>query len=175
MALLASVHPLANMQPQTADDMQKMKLHHSRQICSIVAHVKDRGVASASIRCLAVGGENLTELREQNEVLQIYDRIKAETGWRVDFIHDDLKEKWGWKKPPNVSPSSTIYASSASSSTSQTPTRPRPPPGIVNPLYANADFSAQNPPYQGTYVPPNHSNIIHSNAQLYGFPGIAAL
>jgi len=73
-----------------------MKVYHSRQICGIVAHVKDRGVASASIRCLAVAGENLTSETRARRVLQIFDRIKKETGWRVTFIHDDLKEKWGW-------------------------------------------------------------------------------
>ena len=93
MVLLGEVHPSASMQPEIEAEMHELKLHHSKQICSIVAHVKDRGVASASIRCLAVAGENLIDRREQEEVLQIFDRIKLETGWRVDFIHDDLRDK----------------------------------------------------------------------------------
>jgi len=105
--------------------MQEMKVYHSRQICGIVAHVKDRGVASASIRCLAVAGENLTSRREQEEVLQIFDRIKKETGWRVTFIHDDLKEKWGWNSNAqdydSMSSGSTYYPPSGSSSTSGAP------------------------------------------------------
>ncbi|EXJ55819.1 hypothetical protein A1O7_08749 [Cladophialophora yegresii CBS 114405] len=185
MALLGSVHPLASMQPQTADEMQEMRLHHSRQICGIVAHVKDRGVASASIRCLAVAGENLTSRREQEEVLQIFDRIKKETGWRVDFIHDDLREKWGWtSSAPDYdsisTTSTTYYPPSASSSTQQpapaaTSSRPKYPVGIVNPLYKNADFSAQNPPYQGNYVPPTHANVHNDTSQMFGFSSISAI
>lgn len=187
MALLASVHPLASIQPQTAEEMQEMKVYHSRQTCGIVAHVKDRGVASASIRCLAVAGENLTVRREQEEVLQIFDKIQKETGWRVSFIHDDLKEKWGWnnnaQEYDNMSSASTYYAPSASSNSSATaapppppvPPRPKYPGGIVNPLYKNADFSAQNPPYQGNYVPPAPGHPMHNTTQMYGFTGIAAL
>lgn len=183
MALLASVNPLANLQPETADEMHEMRLFHSRQICGIVAHAKDRGVASASIRCLAAAGENLTVRREQEEVLLIFDRIKLETGWRVDFIHDDLREKWGWTSRggdyDNMSQASTYYAPSVSSvppTASPTPPRAKYPGGIVNPLYKNADFSAQNPPYQGNYVPPTHtSNDMGSNAQLYGYSGITTL
>jgi hypothetical protein len=179
MALLGSVHPLASMQPEIEGEMHEMRLHHSRQVCGIVAHVKDRGVASASIRCLAAAGENLTDRREQEEVLQIFDRIKQETGWRVDFIHDDLRERWGWTSTAadydSVSNASTYYAPSAASApVVATPPRPKYPTGIVNPLYKNADFSAQNPPYQGNYVPPSHS-IMHNSTQMFGFSGIPAI
>ncbi|KIW44073.1 uncharacterized protein PV06_05113 [Exophiala oligosperma] len=181
MALLGSLHPYAHMQPQTAEEMQGMSLYHSRQICGIVAHVKDRGVASASIRCLAVAGEQLTVQREQEEVLQIFDRIKKETGWRVTFIHDDLKEKWGWNNnPPDYGSmgSAASYYSGPSTNPSTTPTatppRPKYPSGIINPLYKNADFSAQNPPYQGSYVPPTPGHIMH-NAQMYGYSSIPTM
>ncbi|KAK7905334.1 hypothetical protein LTR67_000054 [Exophiala xenobiotica] len=178
MALLGSVHPFAHMQPQTAEEMQEMRLYHSRQICGIVAHVKDRGVASASIRCLAVAGEHLTVRREQEEVLSIFDRIKKETGWRVTFLHDDLKEKWGWPKSPQeygggmgATPS---YYGGPSSGPSTTPPRPKFPVGIVNPLYKNADFSAQNPPYEGNYVPPAPGHVMH-NTQIYGYSGVGTM
>lgn len=182
MAVLGAVHPLKDIQSQTQAEMQDMKLYHSRQICGIVAHVKDRGVASASIRCLAVAGENLTDRREQEEVLTIFDRIKKETGWRVTFIHDDLKEKWGWstQEYDNVSStsSSTFYppsGSSAPSVPSAAPSRPKFPVGIINPLYKNADFSAQNPPYQGNYVPPAPGHIMHNTTNMYGYTGITAI
>ena len=42
MTLLGGMHPLASMNPEMASEMQDMKLFHSRQICGIVAHVKDR-------------------------------------------------------------------------------------------------------------------------------------
>jgi hypothetical protein len=182
MALLGSIHPLSQMQPQTEIEMQEMKVYHSRQICGIVAHVKDRGVASASIRCLAVAGECLTVRREQEEVLHIFDRIKKETGWRVDFIHDDLKEKWGWNAEYDVNAgTATTYYSPTSHAMPpappiQAPPRPKFPAGIVNPLYKNADFSAPNPPYQGSYVPPAPGHILHNPSSMYGgFSGIAAL
>ena len=57
-----------------------------------------RGVASASVRCLAIAGEHLSVRREQEEVIEIFERIKKETGWRIMVIIDDLKEKWGWNQ-----------------------------------------------------------------------------
>ena len=42
MALLGSMHPLASINQPLAEEMAEMKLYHSRQICGIVAHVKDR-------------------------------------------------------------------------------------------------------------------------------------
>lgn len=42
MALLGAMHPMASMDQALADEMAQVKLHHSRQICGIVAHVKDR-------------------------------------------------------------------------------------------------------------------------------------
>jgi hypothetical protein len=36
------VHPMANVDSQVAQQMQDLRLYHSRQICGIVAHVKDR-------------------------------------------------------------------------------------------------------------------------------------
>ncbi|KAL2397009.1 hypothetical protein ABEF93_005836 [Exophiala dermatitidis] len=180
LALLGMVHPLASVQPQTAEEMQEMRIYHSRHVCGIVAHVKDRGVASASIRCLAVAGENLTSRREQEEVLQIFERIKKETGWRVTFIHDDLKEKWGWNEGPqdynSISSTSTYYSPTGlSAPPTSTPPRTKYPSGIVNPLYKNADFSAQNPPYQGNYVPPAAAHGLSNSAQMYAYSGMQTL
>jgi hypothetical protein len=176
MAALGATHPMINLDPQTTNDMHEMKIHHSRQICGIVAHVKDRGVASAAIRCLAVAGENLSLREEQQEVLQIYDRIKEETGWRVAFIKDDLKEKWGWNSQgseyDNMStPSNSAYLAPSATPTPPAQSGPRYPRGIVNPLYKNADFSAQNPPYQGSYVPPASTGVMHN----YPYQGIASI
>jgi hypothetical protein len=42
MALLGAMHPLASMDQSLANEMAEMKLTHARQICGIVAHVKDR-------------------------------------------------------------------------------------------------------------------------------------
>jgi hypothetical protein len=42
MALLGAMNPLASMDQSLAHQMAEMKLTHARQICGIVAHVKDR-------------------------------------------------------------------------------------------------------------------------------------
>ena len=42
VALLGAMHPLASMDQSLANEMAEMKLNHARQICGIVAHVKDR-------------------------------------------------------------------------------------------------------------------------------------
>ena len=93
MCLLAQTNPAMSTSTQEMHDMQ---LSHSHDLCGIVAHVKDRGVASVALRSLAIAGECLVSRREQEEVLSILDKIKKETGWRVGFLHKELKEKWGW-------------------------------------------------------------------------------
>ncbi|KPI38677.1 uncharacterized protein AB675_4220 [Cyphellophora attinorum] len=169
MALLGAVYPITNIDQQTAAEMAELRQYHSRQICGIVAHVKDRGVASASIRCLAVAADSLTIRREQDEVLEIFEKIKKETGWRVDFIGNELKEKWGWKTEYDDNAASAFYQQIQAAPPAVN-SRPKFPSGIVNPLYQNADFAASNPPYQGSYVPP----ALH-NPRMFGFTGIAAM
>ena len=93
MCLLARINPAL---PVTSPEMHEMQTTHSHDLCGIVAHVKDRGVASVALRSLAIAAECLVSRREQEEVLQIFDRIRKETGWRVAFLHKELKEKWGW-------------------------------------------------------------------------------
>ncbi len=93
MCLLAQTNPAMSTSTQEMHDMQ---LSHSHDLCGIVAHVKDRGVASVALRSLAIAGECLVSRREQEEVLSILDKIRKETGWRVGFLHKELKEKWGW-------------------------------------------------------------------------------
>lgn len=197
--LLASTHPLApwtpgeqnnntTNNPQLANELAQTRLHHARQICGIVKHAKDRGVASASIRCLAVAGEHLHVRREQEEVLEIFERIKKEAGWRVAFINDELKDKWGWNSVDaygNQTSQSAFYQTGSSAPTMPAVPAPamrqKPPSGIVNPLYKNADFASQNPPYQGSYVPPVPAgNYLGHHAtgpgnELYRFGSIAAL
>lgn len=163
-----------------------------------------RGVASVAIRSLAHAAECLTDRREQEEVLQIFQKIKRETGWKIAFVYKELKEKWGWKDDPSpvmpqhhgsissnsgmpqppvlASPASSLHSygggsvpHSHSHSQSQygggmqqnyqsqpaapapapaaAPSR-RPPAGIVNPMYATADFSMPQHPYQNVYVAP---------------------
>lgn len=139
-----------------------------------------RGVASASIRCLAIAAEYLTVRREQEEVLEIFEKIRKETGWRVSFLHDHLKEKWGWNNQQDYNMMNGTAGVSAFFPQGGVPTmppipsqpqRPKVPSGIPNPMYKNADFSAENPPYQGSYVPPAPGHPLQ-NTHLYGFSNL---
>ncbi|KAF1839346.1 hypothetical protein BDW02DRAFT_148521 [Decorospora gaudefroyi] len=98
LVLLAQVNPI---QGPSEADMWAMLEQNSKFICGISAHVKDRGVASVALRSLAIAAEPLTDRREQEEVLQIFDKIRQETGWRVGFVNTELKQKWGWDAPQN--------------------------------------------------------------------------
>ncbi|KAK1996086.1 hypothetical protein LX36DRAFT_581110 [Colletotrichum falcatum] len=168
--ILAQTNP---MEPgKASEEMRALQLHHAHQVCGIVAHTKDRGVASVAIRSLAIASAVLTDPREQKEVLEILDKIHAESGWRLGKIHSELKKAWGWPSPapshatlpgindhrgsiggygrPGNPPA--MATSSASSAASSAPVK-----ALVNPL-AFADFSLPNHPYQNWYEPPNQSN-----------------
>jgi hypothetical protein len=158
-------------------------------------------VASASLRCLAIAAECLTNRREQEEVLEIFARIKREGGWRIQFVIDELHEKWGWTTQDtdmaNVSGTnaSSFYQQSGQASMpplpQQIPVQKKPPSGIVNPLYRNADFSKPDAPYKNFYVPPalppppppqhhslQHPSGAHGMSPMgpgYGFSGLAGM
>ncbi|KAL9089424.1 MAG: hypothetical protein Q9165_005745 [Trypethelium subeluteriae] len=181
MVLLAQINPVMSLDTEEMGEMQKQ---HANLICGIVAHVKDRGVASVALRSLAIAAEALTVRREQEEVLQIFEKISKETGWRISFVYKELKEKWCWDEvrpqpppqPPQQIPNSAMLHSTTTLQPyqyqTQTPmaTQPitlqpqpatgppsggRPPSGILNPMLATADFSMPKHPYQTVYVPPN--------------------
>ncbi|GKT85715.1 C6 zinc finger domain-containing protein [Colletotrichum tofieldiae] len=183
--LLAQTNP---MEPgKASEEMRALQLHHAHQVCGIVAHTKDRGVASVAIRSLAIASAVLTDPREQEEVLEILDKIHAESGWRLGKIHSELKKTWGWPSPapahahvpgaagdhrgsvgygrsgpPGNPPAMATSSASApgSSATSSAPMK-----ALVNPL-SFADFSLPNHPYQNWYEPPNRSNSYSSQSFL---------
>ncbi|WEW57713.1 hypothetical protein PRK78_003180 [Emydomyces testavorans] len=170
--VLAKVHPTES---EYSDEMLSMQQSHSHDICGIVAHVKDRGVASVSIRCLAIAAESVVGREAQEEVIAILDKIIKETGWQVGFLQHELIEKWGWnggashmsphqQQMTTAGPSADLGSSLLNSAIpSAVPSRPRMPQGIVNPLMATADFSFDEHPYQNHYVAPhnNHLNNYH--------------
>lgn len=137
-----------------------------------------RGVASVALRSLAIAAECLVIRREQEEVLQILDKIRKETGWRVGFLHTELKEKWGWNREevyqPQLPTTTVVQQPALQNFQYQHPpnTLPPAPPvkamprsGIVNPLLRMADFSAPTHPYQSHYVAPNQHT--HHNPNQY--------
>lgn len=174
MCLLAQINPIL---PRDNEEMQTMLLNHAHQICGITAHVKDRGVASVAIRSLAIAGECLVDRREQEEVLEIFEKIRKETGWNVKFLNTELRKHWGWQDEVGQQQLTTPQSSLAQFFTpAQAPTtslppappqagKPNVPGGILNPLLKTADFSLPNHPYQQFYQPPNphqHHQFPHS-------------
>lgn len=118
MCLLAQINPLKP--PHHDDDeIRTVQLHHAHQVCGIVAHTKDHGVASVAIRSLAIAGSVLSEPPEQHEVLDILTRIYRHTGWNLKRVHSELKRAWGWEPPepplngPNAGPGSSAAAAAA--------------------------------------------------------------
>lgn len=100
MLLMAQIHPYWSVRENA--EMAEMQELHSKTICGIVAHVKDRGVASVAIRSLHHAAECLTSRTEQEEVISVFERINKETGWRIGFVYKELKEKWGWNEEPSA-------------------------------------------------------------------------
>lgn len=95
LCILAQVNPSA---PKDSEDSRTTQQHHAHQVCGIVAHNKDRGVASVSIRSLVIVSEVLTNYAEQQEVVSILERIDRETGWKLAGAIMGLKKNWGWEK-----------------------------------------------------------------------------
>ncbi|KAF2764894.1 hypothetical protein EJ03DRAFT_281145 [Teratosphaeria nubilosa] len=177
--LMAQIHPYYGSENYEMADLQR---RHSQIICGVAAHVKDRGVASVCIRSLAHASEVLTDRREQEEVLQIFDKINKETGWRIGFVYKELKEKWGWNEHPSpeqfaqthtampIAPPQPLHPTppqQAPRPQQQTPVaNKKPPAGIPNPMYKQADFTLPQHPYQNFYVAP--ANGYTGNQQTGG-------
>ncbi|KAK7957860.1 C6 zinc finger domain-containing protein [Apiospora saccharicola] len=90
--LLAQINPIL---PKDSDE--------ARAVCGIVAHTRDRGVASVSIRSLAIVAEVLTDRAEQRECVDILENIDKATGWKLGSVVKNLKRVWGWEKQNNIS------------------------------------------------------------------------
>lgn len=101
MCLLAQINPLKSpvQRGRDHDEVHTVQLHHAHQVCGIVAHTQDHGVASVAIRSLAIAGSVLTEPREQHEVLDILKSIHTRTGWNLKRVEKELKRAWGWEPP----------------------------------------------------------------------------
>ncbi|KAJ8128748.1 hypothetical protein O1611_g4885 [Lasiodiplodia mahajangana] len=89
LCILAQVNPSAS---KDSEESRTTQQHHAHQVCGIVAHTKDRGVASVSIRSLVIVSEVLTEYAEQQEVVAILERIDRETGWKLATVITGLKK-----------------------------------------------------------------------------------
>lgn len=94
----------------TCERQVRVPLLHAKTPLTIVRllYKYNRGVASVSIRCLAIAAECLTNRLAQEEVLRIFEKIVKETGWQVDFLRIELMEKWGWRQNDNNDNNDTI-------------------------------------------------------------------
>lgn len=165
MCVVAQNNP---MFPMPNPEMASLLHDHAHQICGIVAHVKDRGVASIALRSLALAGETLVQRDEQEEVIRIFEKVQKETGWNVTYVMKELRDKWGWISEEQMLRDQMTFnqfaGANANMSTAgqglqggqqqQSQQPPKMIGGILNPLLARADFSLPNHPYQAYYQPP---------------------
>ncbi|KAI7764826.1 hypothetical protein LZL87_004031 [Fusarium oxysporum] len=163
-------HPLES--PASSERLRFLQLQHAYQVCGIVAHTTDKGVATVAIRCLAIAAAVLTNPNEQDEVLEILDRFNSTNGWRLGAVEMELKREWGWERmkmstssPKTENSQDSVISAARRASMSLTPSRILPPPVMgpvgtktpVNPL-SFADFRLPNHPYQNWYEPPSRSS-----------------
>ncbi|KLO99046.1 regulatory protein for the arginine catabolic pathway [Fusarium fujikuroi] len=171
--ILSQTHPLES--PGSSERLRFLQLQHAYQVCGIVAHTTDKGVATVAIRCLAIAAAVLTNPDEQDEILEVLDRFNSTNGWRLGAVEMELKREWGWErmKMPTSSPKTensqdSVISAVRRASMSLTPSRILTPPVMgpvgtkipVNPL-SFADFKLPNHPYQNWYEPPSRSSSFN--------------
>jgi hypothetical protein len=172
------------MLPSDTKEARRIQQYHAHQVCGIVAHTKDRGVASVSIRSMAIVSEVLTDQDEREEVVSIMENIDRETGWKLVNVIRMMKRTWGWERATGPMPlagvaqimsggcmpedSSTLtmlpgMAKAQAHGPSLAPIAMSAPRPIrnVNPL-SFGDFSLPNHPYRDWYEPPSRSNKSQS-------------
>jgi hypothetical protein len=119
-------------------------------------------VADISLYFLVLAAECLDTREAQGEVLGIIDTITKVTGSNAEPIKNDLKQIWSWvdAHPHTMIPAQMhnhFYELDPALSTSN---HPDPSSSLHNPLLSTGDFSLENHPYQGYYVPPHHHHPL---------------
>lgn len=131
-----------------------MQHSHAYEIGGLAASAKDRSIAHILLRCLAVAAKCLETHDTQEEVLGILETLVKDTCWRAEPVKEELRRTWGWtiSHPETVDPAqmhSHYYDLDPALGAGFSST-------VVNPLSDMGDFSSENHPYQGYYVPPHH-------------------
>ncbi|KAE8146815.1 hypothetical protein BDV25DRAFT_44680 [Aspergillus avenaceus] len=156
--LLTKSHPVES---EFSPEMQSVQQSHAHDICGIVAHIKDRGFASLSIRFLALAAECLVTREAQEEMFELLDIIAQETGWRAEDVKSGLQQTWGWnatqeQHPVTADPDAlSLLNDPHAFSLDPSSTLLKMPPGVVNPILAFSDFSTDPHPYGDSYVAPH--------------------
>lgn len=125
-----------------------------------------RGVASVALRSLAIAAECLTNRREQEEVLQIFQKIKRETGWRVDFLQKELKQTWGWEETMATAPPTTLADSTLLAATTATPEFSTFQTSHLPAPYSNSQTQSQQSQYSQTRRLPQVVNPLMAVGDL---------
>ena len=153
--LLARAHP---MRFDYDIKMKEMQQRHIYEVCGLVASSRDRTIAHVSLHCLALAADYLETHTAQSEVMTILDTIVKETPWDANSIKERLTRTWGWSVPHHdtVDPIQ-MHNNYYGLDPALQPSKDR---GLastaVNPFLNAGDFSLENHPYQGCYVPPHH-------------------
>lgn len=85
-----------DMRLRSYRDMFSACQTHSREIVSIsLAHV-DEAVRVQSVQPLFAAGQCFTEPNERKVVLRLIRDIQRDTGWRTDYVAQQLTELWHW-------------------------------------------------------------------------------
>ncbi|KFA78829.1 hypothetical protein S40288_05491 [Stachybotrys chartarum IBT 40288] len=92
-SILAQTYPA---EPFYADEeTRSLELFHAHQVCGIVSQSQEAsGIAPAASQCLIVAAAVLSDPAEQDEALELIDRLDAQTGWRLDRDKVELVSKW---------------------------------------------------------------------------------
>ena len=162
--------------PRSTGEWRDCQLHHARQLCGIVSHSTDRGIASTAARCLVIVAKFLTERKEREEVLQLLNTMSSQSGLRMCSAKVALEMAWQSENriPNSTSPPGFSRAYPLPAPTN-IPIKPdcknnhglilfpqrHQKQNVVNPLRC-ADFNLPNHPYQNWYEPPNKASMLSS-------------
>lgn len=140
-------------------EMKEMQNRHAHEICGLVSTSKDRSLANISMHCLALAAECLEDQKIQSEVLVIFDTITKDSPWHAGPIQEELKRTWGWSilHTDTVDPTQMHNHFYDLDPILHPPKEPGLRGAMVNPILSAGDFSLENHPYQGYYVPPHHA------------------
>ncbi|KAK7996553.1 hypothetical protein PG989_004593 [Apiospora arundinis] len=141
--LLAQINPIL---PKDSDEARAVQQHHAHQVCGIVAHTRDRGVASVSIRSLAIVAEVLTDRAEQRECVDILENIDKATGWKLAAVVKNLKRVWGWEKMNSISGLAAQFLPGPNNSNNNTNTTTTNNTNANTPLPTASHITAVRPP-----------------------------
>jgi hypothetical protein len=197
--MLGRAYPIIQGHNQATEIM----LNSARMLCGTIRQIEDRlvlcqhywfhllmilprGVTSLAIRSLALAGEVLKDIREQDEILVLLRHLEQEFGWKTSHIEKQLLSKWGRYQGASSIPSEAMASSISTMSMPATPIHTNHPSiemqsakhhlnlaqtmstnyHIASPhqtMPASPHHQTMAPPHQG--IPPYHPHNPYGQAQ----------